>query len=105
MEFQKTPTNENEKISTKYPYAFSNTGEQLIDHYSKVYKLNYISLRLFNVYGTRSRQISYGAALGVFLKQKLANKPFTVVGNGKQKETLFIFQMYVKFLRKLFFQN
>ena len=27
---------------------------------------------------------AYGAVMGVFLKQKLSNKPFTVVGNGKQ---------------------
>ena len=48
--------------------------------------MNFISLRLFNVYGTRSRTHgAYGAALGVFLKQKLAKKPFTVVGNGEQK--------------------
>jgi UDP-glucose 4-epimerase len=41
---------------------------------------------LFNVYGTRSRTNSaYGAALGVFLKQKILNKPFTIVGNGNQK--------------------
>ena len=38
------------------------------------------------MYGTRSRTNSaYGAALGVFLKQKLENKPFTVFGDGKQK--------------------
>ena len=75
------------KINPMYPYAFSKyVGEELIKHYSKVYKLDYISLRLFNVYGTRSRTNSaYGAALGVFLKQKLENKPFTIVGNGKQK--------------------
>ena len=45
----------------------------------------FISLRLFNVYGTRSRTSgTYGAVFGVFLAQKIANKPFTVVGNGKQ---------------------
>ena len=44
-----------------------------------------ITLRLFNVYGTRSRTSgTYGAVFGVFLAQKLANKPFTVVGDGTQ---------------------
>jgi len=44
-----------------------------------------IALRLFNVYGPRSRTSgTYGAVFGVFLAQKLANKPFTVVGNGTQ---------------------
>ena len=81
------PTSEKEKIDPKYPYAFSKfMGEQTILHWSKVYGINYISLRLFNVYGLRSRTHgAYGAALGVFLKQKLCKKHFTVVGTGNQK--------------------
>jgi len=44
-----------------------------------------ISLRLFNVYGTRSRTSgAYGAVFGVFLAQKLSGRPFTVVGDGSQ---------------------
>ncbi len=44
-----------------------------------------MTLRLFNVYGTRSRTSgTYGAVFGVFLAQKLAGKPFTVVGDGNQ---------------------
>jgi UDP-glucose 4-epimerase len=60
-------------------------GEELVMHWSKVYNLSTISLRLFNVYGTRSRTTgAYGAVFGVFLAQKLKGYPFTVVGNGKQ---------------------
>ena len=60
-------------------------GEELIKHWGIVYGLNYISLRFFNVYGPRSRTSgTYGAVFGVFLAQKLANKPLTVVGNGNQ---------------------
>ena len=82
-----TPTKEIDQIDLRYPYAFSkNMAEQMIIHWSKVYKINYISLRLFNVYGPRSRTNSaYGAALGIFMKQKLSNSPFTIVGDGKQK--------------------
>ena len=51
----------------------------------KVYKIHFISLRLFNVYGLRSRTTgAYGAVMGVFLKQKLSNKPLTIVGDGEQ---------------------
>jgi UDP-glucose 4-epimerase len=84
---KKYPTSESGKIDPQYPYAFSKyTGEQVILHWSKVYGINFISLRLFNVYGLRSRTHgAYGAALGVFLKQKLSKKPFTVVGTGNQK--------------------
>ena len=54
-------------------------------HWSKVYKIQTISLRLFNVYGLRSRTTgAYGAMFGVFLAQKVNNKPITIVGNGKQ---------------------
>lgn len=98
---KKYPTKENEIIDPKYPYAFSkNIGEQTIKHWSKVYKLNYVSLRLFNVYGARSRTNSaYGAALGVFLKQKLLNHPFTIIGNGKQKRDF----VYVSDVVKAFY--
>ena len=83
----KYPTPENYKINPQYPYALTKFfGELLTLHWAKVYKLKFISLRLFNVYGTRSRTSgSYGAVFGVFLAQKLAKKPFTIVGNGKQK--------------------
>ena len=82
-----TPTNEKTKISPKYPYAFSKfIGEATIKHWSTVYGIKYVSLRLFNVYGTRSRTHgAYGAVLGVFLKQKLKKRPLTIVGNGNQK--------------------
>ena len=43
------------------------------------------SIRIFNAYGPRVRTTgAYGAVLE-FFKQKLENKPFTVVGNGNQK--------------------
>ena len=37
------------------------------------------------MYGRAKTNGAYGAVFGTFLKQKLANKPFTVVGDGKQK--------------------
>ena len=83
---KKFPTDENNKIMTEYPYALTkNLGEQLMVHWSKVFKLSTISLRLFNVYGLRSRTTgAYGAMFGVFLAQKINNKPLTIVGDGKQ---------------------
>ena len=60
-------------------------GEELVLHWGSTYKLPVISLRLFNVYGPRSRTTgTYGAVFGVFLAQKINGKPFTVVGNGTQ---------------------
>ena len=82
----KYPTKENANLDPKYPYALTKMlGEELVVHFSKVYNLNATSLRFFNVYGPRARTSgTYGAVFGVFLAQKLANKPFTIVGSGKQ---------------------
>ncbi len=84
---KKYPTVENERIDPRYPYALTKRiGEELILHYSKIYNVKGISLRLFNVYGTKSRTSgTYGAMFGVFLKQKIESKPLTVVGTGNQK--------------------
>ena len=81
------PTSEETNCTPEYPYALSKyQGEQLILHWHKVYKIKAFSVRLFNVYGERSRTSgSYGAVFGVFLSQKINKKPFTVVGNGSQK--------------------
>ena len=82
----KYPTSEAAEISPQYPYALTKRlGEELVMHWAQLYNLPAIALRLFNVYGPRSRTSgTYGAVLGVFLAQKLANKPFTVVGDGTQ---------------------
>ncbi|MBI3506675.1 MAG: GDP-mannose 4,6-dehydratase [Proteobacteria bacterium] len=81
-----TPTREDHPIRPEYPYALSKwMGEQALFHWNKVYRLPANSIRIFNAYGTRSRTSgAYGAVFGVFLKQKLAGKPFTVVGDGLQ---------------------
>ncbi len=83
----KIPTKENHPIKPEYPYALSKyLGEESAFHWKKIYDLPVNSIRIFNAYGTRVRTTgAYGAVFGVFLKQKLAGKPFTVVGNGKQK--------------------
>ncbi len=82
----KYPTPENAKICPQYPYALAKRmGEELVMHWAQVYNFPALSLRFFNVYGPRSRTSgTYGAVFGVFLSQKLAGKPFTVVGNGEQ---------------------
>ena len=82
----KFPTKETSEILPQYPYALSKRlGEELVIHFANIYNLNATSLRLFNVYGPRARTSgNYGAVFGVFLAQKIAKKPFTIVGDGKQ---------------------
>ena len=81
-----TPTREDHPIQPQYPYALSKyQGEQAAFHWHQVYGLPVNSVRIFNAYGTRVRTTgAYGAVFGVFFRQKLAGKPFTVVGDGTQ---------------------
>ena len=80
------PTPETAPCKPEHPYALTKyLGEQMAMHWHHVYQLPAVSLRLFNVYGPRSRTTgAYGAVFGVFLRQKLAGVPFTVVGDGSQ---------------------
>ena len=80
------PTEEKSIIDPIYPYALTKLlGEQLTINWAKVYKMNTVSLRFFNAYGLRSStKGAYGSVFGIFLAQKLAGKPLTIVGDGNQ---------------------
>jgi len=96
------PTAETAPIRPQYPYALTKyMGEELVLHWAKVYKFPALSLRLFNVYGPRSRTTgAYGAVFGVFLAQKLKGKPFTVVGDGTQtRDFTFVADVAAAFAR------
>jgi UDP-glucose 4-epimerase len=84
---EELPTTEQAPIRPQYPYALSKLqGEQAALHWGQVYRLPVNSIRIFNAYGLRSRTTgAYGAVFGVFLAQKLAGKPLTVVGDGSQR--------------------
>jgi UDP-glucose 4-epimerase len=83
---EELPTTESALIQPQYPYALSKyQGEQAVLHWGQVYRLPVNSIRIFNAYGTRSKTTgAYGAVFGVFLAQKLAGKPLTIVGDGTQ---------------------
>jgi len=96
------PTPETYPCSPEHPYALTKyLGEQLVMHWAKVYSLPALSLRLFNVYGPRSRTTgAYGAVFGVFLAQKLAGQPFTVVGDGTQtRDFTFVIDVVEAFVK------
>jgi len=81
-----TPTDEDHPIAPQYPYALSKyLGEVAAFHWLQVYGLPVDSVCIFNAYGPRVRTAGvYGAVFGVFFRQKLAGKPYTVVGDGTQ---------------------
>lgn len=96
-----TPTAEDQQINPQYPYALSKyQGEIAAFHWHQAYKLPVNSIRIFNAYGTRVRTTgAYGAVFGVFLKQKLLRKPYTVVGDGTQtRDFLYVTDVAKAFL-------
>ena len=96
-----TPTDENHPIAPQYPYALSKyLGEQAVFHWRKVYNLPVNSICIFNAYGPRVRTTGvYGAVFGVFLRQKLAGCPFTVVGDGTQtRDFIYVTDVAASFL-------
>jgi UDP-glucose 4-epimerase len=96
------PTPECAPIRPLYPYALTkHMGEELVLHWASIYKLPAVSLRLFNVFGTRSRTSgAYGAVFGVFLAQKLKGRPLTVVGDGSQtRDFTYVTDVAEAFLR------
>jgi UDP-glucose 4-epimerase len=82
----KYPTDEKSKIDPQNPYALTKfLGEQLVINWAKVYSMFNVSLRFFNAYGPRSSiKGAYGSVFNIFLAQKLAGKPLTIVGDGNQ---------------------
>ena len=82
----KNSINESQKVEPESPYAYSkNSAEELIKLFSKINKTNFVSLRLFNVYGQRAKMTgNYASVISIFLRQKKNNKPLTIVGDGNQ---------------------
>ena len=96
------PTREDHPIAPEHPYALSKyLGETAVLHWHQVYRLPANSIRIFNAYGPRVRTTgAYGAVFGVFFKQKLAGKPFTVIGDGTQRrDFLYVTDIAEAFLR------
>jgi len=96
------PTCEDHPIVPQHPYALSKyLGELAVLHWHNVYRLPANSIRIFNAYGPRVRTAgAYGAVFGVFFKQKLAGKPFTVIGDGQQRrDFVYVTDVAEAFLR------
>jgi len=95
------PTREDHPIAPEHPYALSkHVGELAVMHWHRVYRLPANAIRIFNAYGPRVRTTgAYGAVFGVFFRQKLAGKPFTVIGDGTQRrDFLYVTDVATAFL-------
>lgn len=81
------PLSEDMKKDCLNAYSVSKTaGEELCSMYYKLYGLETVSFRYFNVYGERQPlRGQYAPVIGLFLNQKQNGKKMTVVGDGLQR--------------------
>ena len=69
------------------PYTFTKwQGEELIRLYNKVFNVQTVITRFYNVYGERQNtEGAYCNVLGIFERQYGSNKPLTITGDGWQR--------------------
>ncbi len=80
------PVVEDMRADPLSPYGLHKyIGEMYCNVWYKVYGLSTVSLRYFNVYGSRfDPEGPYALVIGKFLKQKSEGLPLTVTGSGQQ---------------------
>ena len=81
------PLKEDFKTNPLSPYGAQKLyGEILCKTFSKVYGLETVSLRYFNVYGEKQNLCgAYALVIGIFLNQRFNKKSLTVRGDGSQR--------------------
>ena len=81
------PTPETSSTNPLSPYGLQKfVGEQYCEMFSKVYGLDTVSLRYFNIYGERmSLEGAYKLAIPIFANQILEGKPLTINNDGEQR--------------------
>ena len=69
------------------PYSVSKVnGEKLCKMYTDLFDLPTVIFRYFNVYGERQPlKGQYAPVIGIFLRQRDAGEPLTIVGDGEQR--------------------
>jgi UDP-glucose 4-epimerase len=84
-ELRTIPIKEDHPIEPDSPYGCTKLCEEkLCLSYSKLYNIEVICLRYFNVYGQNQRFDAYGNVIPIFVFNMLRNKPILIYGDGKQ---------------------
>ncbi len=81
------PTTELCPVKPLYPYALTKLiGEEYVFHLSRLYGIQAVSLRLFNVFGPRMCLTGgYGGLFSIILPQKFNDAPVVIIGDGGQR--------------------
>jgi UDP-glucose 4-epimerase len=84
------PLKETTPTQVLSPYAASKRAIEIYAQlYTRVFDLDVVALRYFNVYGPRQRPDSmYAAAVPIFVRRLLDGRPVTIFGDGGQSRDL-----------------
>lgn len=84
-ELKKLPIDEEHPIAPDTPYGVSKLGGELhCLSYAKLYDMDIVCLRYFNVYGPNQHYDAYGNVIPIFATRKLKGKPLLIYGDGEQ---------------------
>lgn len=84
-ELKTVPIREDHPAEPDTPYGASKLGaEKLCLAYAKLYPLECVCLRYFNVYGVHQRYDAYGNVIPIFAHRALRGEPLVIHGDGEQ---------------------
>jgi UDP-glucose 4-epimerase len=84
-ELKTLPIREDHPVEPDSPYGCTKLCEEkLALAYSKLYPLEVVCLRYFNVYGPNQRYDAYGNAIPIFVFRMLKGEPVYIYGDGEQ---------------------
>ena len=84
-ELKTLPIREDHQVEPDSPYGCTKLcQEKLCLAYAKLYGIDAVALRYFNVYGPNQRFDAYGNVIPIFAFQMLRGEPITIFGDGEQ---------------------
>jgi UDP-glucose 4-epimerase len=84
-ELKTMPIKEDHQVEPDSPYGCTKLCEEkLCLAYAKLYSIEAICLRYFNVYGPNQRYDAYGNVIPIFVFRMLRNEPLVIYGDGEQ---------------------
>ena len=83
----KPPLREDMPTDCLNPYSVGKVGgEEVCKMYTRLFGLETVRFRYFNVYGERSpTKGQYAPVVGLFFQQKMKQDPMTIVGTGERR--------------------
>jgi len=79
------PSKEDHPVAPDSPYGCTKLCEEkLCLAYAKLYDIEAVCLRYFNVYGPNQRFDAYGNVIPIFVFRLLRGEPLTIFGDGEQ---------------------